>query len=43
MGVEIAAEALRSIRKAAGDQVTGAYIMPPFSRVDLALGVLEKL
>ena len=43
VGVEIAAEALRSIRKAAGDQVTGAYIMPPFSRVDLALGVLEKL
>ncbi|HEY1100756.1 MAG TPA: bifunctional homocysteine S-methyltransferase/methylenetetrahydrofolate reductase, partial [Myxococcota bacterium] len=42
-GVKIAAEALRDIRRAAGDQVTGAYIMPPFSRVELALGVLEQL
>ena len=42
-GVAIAAEALREIRKAAGDQVTGVYIMPPFSRVELALGVLDQL
>jgi homocysteine S-methyltransferase len=42
-GVAIAAEALRAIRQAAGDQIAGAYIMPPFSRADLALAVLEKL
>lgn len=42
-GVAIAAEALRTIRAAAGDQVAGAYIMPPFSRVELALQVLEQL
>lgn len=42
-GVAIAAEALRTIRKTHGSQIAGAYIMPPFSRVDLALQVLEKL
>jgi methionine synthase I (cobalamin-dependent)/5,10-methylenetetrahydrofolate reductase len=42
-GVAIAAEALRAIRQSAGDQVAGAYIMPPFSRVELALQVLERL
>ncbi len=42
-GVKIAAEALREIRKAAGDHVAGVYIMPPFSRVELALAVLEQL
>jgi homocysteine S-methyltransferase len=43
VGVAIAAEALRAIRQAAGDQIAGAYIMPPFSRAELALAVLEKL
>ncbi len=43
VGVAIAAEALREIRASAGDQVVGAYIMPPFSRVELALAVLERL
>lgn len=42
-GVKIAAEALRAIKAAAGDQIAGVYIMPPFSRVDLALAVLEQL
>ncbi len=42
-GVAIAAEALSSIRKSAGSQIAGVYIMPPFSRVDLALQVLERL
>ncbi len=42
-GVAIAAEALTSIRAAAGDQIAGAYIMPPFSRVDLALAVLARM
>lgn len=42
-GVAIAAEALRAIRQSAGDQVAGVYIMPPFSRVELALQVLERL
>jgi hypothetical protein len=42
-GVAFAAEALRAIRAAAGEQVAGAYIMPPFSRADLALAVLERL
>ncbi len=42
-GVAIAAEALREIRRVAGDQIAGAYIMPPFSRVELALAVLDRL
>lgn len=42
-GVAIAAEALTAIRKSAGDQIAGAYIMPPFSRVELALDVLQRL
>jgi homocysteine S-methyltransferase len=42
-GVAIAAEALRMVKAKGGDQVVGAYIMPPFSRVELALGVLERL
>lgn len=42
-GVAIATETLRDIRKAAGDQIAGAYIMPPFSRADLALAVLDRL
>jgi homocysteine S-methyltransferase len=42
-GVAIAAEALRAIRQRAGAQIAGAYIMPPFSRVELALEVLAKL
>jgi len=42
-GVRIAAEALRAIRQAAGDQIAGAYIMPPFSRTDLALNLLAAM
>lgn len=42
-GVAIAAEALSAIRKSAGSQIAGAYIMPPFSRVELALEVLQRL
>ncbi len=36
MGIEIAAEAL----KACAPRAQGAYIMPPFGRVELALGVM---
>ena len=39
MGIEIAAEAL----KACAPRAQGAYIMPPFGRVELALGVMEGL
>jgi homocysteine S-methyltransferase len=42
-GVAIAAEALREIRRIGGDQIAGAYFMPPFGRVELALDVLAKL
>jgi methionine synthase / methylenetetrahydrofolate reductase(NADPH) len=38
-GVALAAETLRSVR----DRVQGAYLMPPFQRVELALEVLSKL
>jgi len=37
VGVEIAAAALRNCKPRA----SGAYIMPPFGRVELALGVME--
>jgi len=37
VGVEIAAEALRNCKPRA----SGAYIMPPFGRVELALGVMD--
>ena len=43
VGVTIAAEALSAIRKSAGKQVVGAYIMPPFSRVELALEVIARM
>ncbi len=43
VGVTIAAEALRAIRQGAGDQVVGAYLMPPFSRVELALEVIARM
>ncbi|MDP2343644.1 MAG: bifunctional homocysteine S-methyltransferase/methylenetetrahydrofolate reductase [Deltaproteobacteria bacterium] len=43
VGVTIAAEALRAIRKSAGNQVVGAYIMPPFSRVEAALEVISRM
>jgi 5,10-methylenetetrahydrofolate reductase len=36
-GVEIAREALAAVR----DRVAGAYIMPPFNRVESALSILE--
>ncbi len=42
-GVAIAAEALREIRRVGGNQVAGAYFMPPFGKVELALDVLAKL
>ena len=38
-GVRIAAEALRAVRH----RVQGAYLMPPFGRVELALDVLALL
>jgi len=36
-GIRIAQEALAAV----GDRVQGAYVMPPFNRVDAALAVLE--
>ena len=36
-GIAIAREALGSVK----DRVAGAYVMPPFNRVDAALAVLE--
>jgi 5,10-methylenetetrahydrofolate reductase len=36
-GIKIAQEALAAVK----DRVAGAYIMPPFNRVDSALAVLE--
>ena len=38
-GVAIAAEALRAFK----DQVQGAYIMPPFGRVEMALELLQRI
>lgn len=38
-GVKIAAEALLAFK----DRVQGAYLMPPFGKVELALEVLEKV
>ncbi|MBM4282660.1 MAG: bifunctional homocysteine S-methyltransferase/methylenetetrahydrofolate reductase [Deltaproteobacteria bacterium] len=42
-GVVIAAEALREIRRIGGGQVAGAYFMPPFGKVELAIDVLARL
>jgi methionine synthase I (cobalamin-dependent)/5,10-methylenetetrahydrofolate reductase len=42
-GITIAAEALREIRRQGNDQIAGAYFMPPFGRVELALEVLARL
>jgi homocysteine S-methyltransferase len=42
-GVAIAAEALREIRRVGGTQIAGAYFMPPFGKVELALDVLARL
>jgi homocysteine S-methyltransferase len=42
-GVAIAAEALREIRRVGGDAIAGAYFMPPFGKVELALDVLAQL
>jgi homocysteine S-methyltransferase len=39
VGVEIAADALRALKS----RVQGAYFMPPFGRVELALDVLARL
>jgi homocysteine S-methyltransferase len=38
-GVKIAADTLRAVK----GRVQGAYIMPPFGKVELALEVLGKL
>ena len=38
-GIRIAQEALAAV----ADRVAGAYIMPPFNRVDSALAVLEAV
>jgi homocysteine S-methyltransferase len=38
-GVRIAQEALLAVR----DLVQGAYVMPPFNKVDLAVRVIEVL
>ena len=38
-GVRIAQEALVAVR----DLVQGAYVMPPFNKVDLAVRVIEVL
>jgi methionine synthase / methylenetetrahydrofolate reductase(NADPH) len=37
VGIQIAQEALGAVKQ----RVQGAYIMPPFNRVDSALAVLE--
>ena len=39
-GIRIAGEALRHARNS--DQVTGAYIFPPFGRYQAVLDVLEE-
>ena len=38
-GIAIAREALDAVQ----DRVAGAYIMPPFNRVDAALAILETV
>jgi hypothetical protein len=39
VGVELAAEALAQLKP----RVQGAYLMPPFGRVESAIGVLERV
>ena len=38
LGIQMAAEALSAVK----DRVQGAYLMPPFGRVDAALEVLAQ-